>query len=335
MMKPILLITNKCDVHADFVAIELRKMGSDIIRMNTEDIFANSNFFLEKSELQQPWTVKFNFQDSSQTFTDESFDTVWYRKPERVEIEDLIIEDHAKFFIQEEYDYFLRSFYTLYANKKWVNPFWSLRHSNQKLPNLELATKLGLKIPKTIVTNNSDKAKEFGEKCSWNLLVKTFHFSGFVVNQTEAWHCFAKRINKEEFEEFAETIIFAPTFLQEYIEKSIELRVTIIGDEVFTAAIHSQEIEKTKSDWRAIDTYQIKHTVYDLPENIANKLLAFNRHYSLVFSTFDLILTPDGEYYFLECNPNGQWYWIEELTKLPMAKAMAKFLLGINSNIWG
>ncbi|MGB3514539.1 MAG: hypothetical protein WBA93_36080 [Microcoleaceae cyanobacterium] len=47
-------------------------------------------------------------------------------------------------------------------------------------------------------------------------------------------------------------------------------------------------------------------TVYDLPKIITQQLLAFNRHYSLVFSTFDLILTPEGEYYFLECNSNGQ-----------------------------
>lgn len=329
MNKPILVITDKCDVHADFVTIELRKLGGDIVRMNTQDMGCNSDFTLGKLDLAEPWHLKFHFKDSDKTVTSDSFDTIWYRKPEQVEPDPNITEEHAQIFVKEEYSYFLRSFYNLYSNKTWVNPFWNLRQSSQKLPNLELAVKLGLKVPKTLVTNNPEVAREFGENCQWNVLVKTFHFSGFVVNQTEAWHCFAKHIDKEQFLQFAKTISFAPTFLQQYIDKSIELRVTIIGEEVFTAAIHSQEIEKTKSDWRAIDSYQIKHTVYDLPVEIAQKLLAFNRHYSLVFSTFDLILTPEGEYYFLECNPNGQWYWIEELTQMPMAKTMAKLLMSI------
>lgn len=329
MTKPILVITDKFDVHADYVTMELRKIGGDIVRMNTADMANNSDFFVEKLGQEEPWNLKFHFKDSDKTVTADSFDTIWYRKPEEVEPDKNIAEEHAQVFVKEEYSWFLRSFYNLYSHKTWINPFWNLRHASQKLPNLELAVKLGLKVPKTLITNNPEVAREFGEHCNWNLLVKTFHFSGFVVNQTEAWHCFAKRIDKEQFLQFAETINLAPTFLQQYIDKSIELRVTIIGEEVFTAAIHSQEIEKTQSDWRAIDSYQIKHTVYDLPEDIAQKLLAFNRHYSLAFSTFDLILTPEGEYYFLECNPNGQWYWIEDLTKMPMAKAMAKLLMGV------
>ncbi|MGB3514540.1 MAG: hypothetical protein WBA93_36085 [Microcoleaceae cyanobacterium] len=106
----------------------------------------------------------------------------------------MYLEAHAQVFIQEEYDYFIRSFYNLYSDKKRVNPFWYLRHASQKLLNLELALKLGLKIPKTIITNNPERAGEFTGKCNWNLLVKTFHFSGFVVNQREAWHCLAKHI---------------------------------------------------------------------------------------------------------------------------------------------
>ena len=48
MIKPILVITDKCDVHADFVTIELRKLGGDIVRMNTQDMGCNSDFTLGK-----------------------------------------------------------------------------------------------------------------------------------------------------------------------------------------------------------------------------------------------------------------------------------------------
>ena len=41
-----------------------------------------------------------------------------------------------------------------------------------------------------------------------------------------------------------------------------------------------------------------------------------------------MIVTPDGEYIFLEINPAGQWLWIEELTKLPITEALADLLVG-------
>jgi hypothetical protein len=36
---------------------------------------------------------------------------------------------------------------------------------------------------------------------------------------------------------------------------------------------------------------------------------------------------PDGGYTFFELNPNGQWAWVEQLTGLPIAAALAEELL--------
>jgi glutathione synthase/RimK-type ligase-like ATP-grasp enzyme len=46
----------------------------------------------------------------------------------------------------------------------------------------------------------------------------------------------------------------------------------------------------------------------------------------LNFGCFDFIVTPEGEYVFLECNPNGQWLWIEMETGYDISKIMAKNL---------
>jgi D-alanine-D-alanine ligase-like ATP-grasp enzyme len=47
----------------------------------------------------------------------------------------------------------------------------------------------------------------------------------------------------------------------------------------------------------------------------------------LAFGAFDFVVTPDNEWVVLECNPEGQWGWIEENTGLPIADAIAKYLL--------
>jgi hypothetical protein len=47
----------------------------------------------------------------------------------------------------------------------------------------------------------------------------------------------------------------------------------------------------------------------------------------LAFGAFDFMVTPDHEWFALECNPEGQWDWIEENTGLPIADAIARHLL--------
>jgi len=34
---------------------------------------------------------------------------------------------------------------------------------------------------------------------------------------------------------------------------------------------------------------------------------------SFFYGSFDIIVTPDKRYVFLECNPDGQWKWIEHM----------------------
>ena len=46
----------------------------------------------------------------------------------------------------------------------------------------------------------------------------------------------------------------------------------------------------------------------------------------LNFGCFDFIVTPAREYVFVECNPNGQWLWIETATGMKISDALADAL---------
>jgi RimK-like ATP-grasp domain len=330
MPNKILVITSKADVHCDYVAIKLRQKGYDIIRLNTEDMLLNTKYELT---IDEKGVVSYHFyiKDADIHFEKNDFKVVWFRKPLPIDEIENCGEASIQNFIETEYREFLLSFYGICKSKTWVNPFWSNRIAGHKLPNLELAQSLGLNIPKTIITNNPETATRFAENCAWNILVKPFLFEGFNLNGDEYYSPFAKKVTKEAFLLNQGAIQFAPTFLQEYIEKSIELRVTVIGTKIFTAAIHSQTNPASIHDFRCGNAEQILHEPYQLPLDIEEKLLKFNDTYQLRFSTFDIILTPDGKFVFLECNPNGQWYWIEELAKLPMAEAMADLLIELHN----
>lgn len=48
----------------------------------------------------------------------------------------------------------------------------------------------------------------------------------------------------------------------------------------------------------------------------------------LEFGTIDLIQTPTDEIYFLEVNPMGKWWWIQEVTGINIASTIARYLSG-------
>ena len=122
----------------------------------------------------------------------------------------------------------------------------------------------------------------------------------------------------------------APIIFQRQIYKSVDVRVTVVGKNVFAAAIHSQAREETRVDWRNGSDILLRHTVITLPEAISQQCVALTEKFGLRFAAIDLIKDRDGEYWFLEINPNGQWAWIENLTGLPIAAAIVDELVAIS-----
>jgi glutathione synthase/RimK-type ligase-like ATP-grasp enzyme len=112
------------------------------------------------------------------------------------------------------------------------------------------------------------------------------------------------------------------------VEKDFEARVTVVGRELFPCRIDTAHLDPDKggTDWRAGYTHGLVHSRYTPPEAVS----AFCREYledvGLHFGCFDFIVDGDGSHWFLECNPNGQWMWIEEETGLPISAAIAEQL---------
>ena len=117
-----------------------------------------------------------------------------------------------------------------------------------------------------------------------------------------------------------------PGIFQELIRKDYDMRLTVVGESMFAARILSQQSERARLDWR-IAPYDLKHEVIDLPRDIRDKVCAFMAECGLVYSCLDFIVTPEGQYVFLESNPRGQYLWIEELTGMPITDAIADALM--------
>ena len=126
---------------------------------------------------------------------------------------------------------------------------------------------------------------------------------------------------------FLQDVQICPFILQRYVKKRLEIRVTVVGTDVFAAEIHSQTSKRTEVDWRRYNHSITPYLIHALPEHVAQCCLALVDAMGLHFGAIDLILTPDDRYVFLEINPNGQYGWIEYLTGLPITQRLARLLV--------
>jgi glutathione synthase/RimK-type ligase-like ATP-grasp enzyme len=111
---------------------------------------------------------------------------------------------------------------------------------------------------------------------------------------------------------------------QEYVPAVVDLRVTVVGDDIFAAGIHSQET-RYRVDFR-IDMNQASIEAHSLPGEVESCVRELIRRLGLVYGAIDMRLTPDGRYVFLEVNPAGQWLFIEGRTGQPITAAVARTL---------
>ena len=113
-----------------------------------------------------------------------------------------------------------------------------------------------------------------------------------------------------------------PILLQEEIEKEADVRVTIVGKNVFSAML-SQEGKEI--DWRAHNS-GAKWNSFQLPEIIEKMCIKLCEKLKLEFAAIDLVKSVSGDFFFLELNPNGQWVWIEEETGSPISDTIVQHL---------
>ncbi|MGJ8561332.1 MAG: hypothetical protein ACSHX3_13935 [Litorimonas sp.] len=174
--------------------------------------------------------------------------------------------------------------------------------ANNKAKQLAIAKEVGLKIPVTIVSNDADEVLRTIE--SDQILTKPN--TSTILRSAEL--IFARLVSRKFLADKSVELSYAPQIFQEYVDKIYELRVNVIDGDIFALRIDSQETEQSKIDWRRGGMSVENYSEYDLPDAIKSNLLKYLESMSLRWGVFDFIKAKDGEYIFLECNPDGQWF---------------------------
>jgi glutathione synthase/RimK-type ligase-like ATP-grasp enzyme len=260
---------------------------------------------------------------SARSFDLSQVAAAWYRKPQPPRIAKDFRPEVGEF-IREEASAARDAVFQLLRDVWWNNPY-QLRQYSQKPIQLEIARHLGLRTPRTLLTNCASDAFCFAQSCRAGLIVKTLSGVSGALDG-EQYTCFSHLLRSHEFDRVSNGIQTTPVILQEFIPKRRDIRVNIIDDILYAAAIESQDLPETTTDWRTVTPDRLCHRRYSLPEQVGAKLLAFQRVVGLPFGAVDLVEGEDGDLWFLENNLNGQWFWIEQLTGFPISQAIANSL---------
>ncbi|NES99760.1 MAG: MvdD family ATP-grasp ribosomal peptide maturase [Sphaerospermopsis sp. SIO1G2] len=201
--------------------------------------------------------------------------------------------------------------------------------TNHKQLQLQVAKQLGLDIPQTLTSNNPEAVRQFASEFPEHGIV-TKMLSSFAIygDNKEEMVVFTSPVTENDLDNM-EGLCYCPMTFQENIPKALELRTTIVGHRIFTAAVNSQDLEGSTYDWRKEGRNLSQNwQAYQLPEEIEKKLLQLMAHFGLNYGAIDIIVTPDGRYVFLEINPVGEFFWMEVYPPhFPISSAIAEILL--------
>jgi glutathione synthase/RimK-type ligase-like ATP-grasp enzyme len=247
---------------------------------------------------------------------------VWLRRPGTLELPATLLPQEREW-IRDECRHFLRG---LWAN---VDAFWvsdpdRISRASVKLHQLRLAAQLGFRIPRWVVTNDVAAATAFLDSSPSGVAVKVLYMP-ILVTAGRFATLYTHLVTPED-RQHLESVRLGPTFLQEFVRKAMDVRITVIGDRLFAVGIESADDEKGRIDFRQAGVYDFVHRPLELPEPVGAACRSLVRRLGLQFAALDLLLTPEGDYVFLEINPNGQWLWIEEMTGLPLTQALCDLL---------
>ncbi len=308
-----LFISNVNDVTTDYLISKFESSSDDYLRINSEDINSIAIEYNSKS-------------GTIITRNDFSFDlsqvvSVYFRRaPTTFNSKDNVLD---KPYLTNERRHFFEGLYMSLDKSKWINPIFNTYAGERKLMQLKLAQRLKLQIPETLVTNKLEKAKEF-LKAHTHCIIKPISH-GLQQRGKTFYSIYTTSIDLNKLEKLNLTDTFdTPMFLQKRIKNSKDIRVTIVGSKFFSVSIEKDSSQEV--DWRKPEVAKIYKEHY-LPNELEIKLAKINGYLGLVYSAIDLILTPEGEYVFLEINPVGEWGWLEKEVGLNISGSLINELL--------
>jgi glutathione synthase/RimK-type ligase-like ATP-grasp enzyme len=235
-----------------------------------------------------------------------------------------MLDARFRSFVESEWGHFFRNLWIQFGNILWMNHPDAIENGRNKMLQLRLAEDIGFLVPDTIYSNSVTEIMAFQRRHGC-CIYKPHDGRSFSGNKKRA--VFTSVIRQPFTPEMADELSICPGIFQPYIPKLFEVRITVVGDEVFATKIDSRANKQAETDWRKEDFRKLRHEKYQLDPSDEKMCLRLVNKLDLNFAAIDAIVTPENQLIFLEVNCNGQWAWIEAMTKQPISTSIAQNLI--------
>ena len=319
-----LIPTEPDDTHAIFVKIALEEEGHQVRCLFTADqpTKQKNSVFIDNVNYQ--WKSS----DECESVSDNDYDVVWWRRPRKPFLpKNSTHPDDYKFTLRENILFHESITNNVAADAWWINTKDAANRANFKLLQLKLASHCGMTIPTTLCSNDPKDIRYFLLRHEAEGVIYKPLCANFWFEEEQIKLIYTSKINFLDLPN-NKLLQLAPGIFQKQIKKKYELRITCFGDYLVAAKLNSQLHAEGKIDWRAIPEKEMTIEPYSLPSELESKIRVFMHQLGIVFGSFDFIVTPEGEYVFLEVNEQGQFLWIEEYNpEFKMLDIFVNFLI--------
>ena len=200
---------------------------------------------------------------------------------------------------------------------RWMNDPVNSSRAESKVRQLETAARTQFCVPRTLVTCDRDHAESFVSEIGacvvksitaafWEFSDQSFVFTAEAEGALEAdmasWHA-------------------QPVFVQERVEGSHEARLFVVGTDVVAACR-----PRTSLDWRTDPN--VVWIPWHPDAATVDRAVSFARSFDLDYGAFDFILgseTHPGPV-FLECNPAGEFGFLDDVLDREPSRSIARLL---------
>ncbi|MCE7078884.1 ATP-grasp ribosomal peptide maturase [Streptomyces sp. ST2-7A] len=316
--RPVLVVAEQLDAAADMVVDQLNQRGVPVVRFDAAD-FPQSVTLTGQLGTSGDWDGALTDGHRSVRLSDVR--AVYYRRPGRPVIADTVPESYKQW-AQNQADCALLNLLSALP-VRWINNPHFDRLAAHKPQQLVAAVKAGLRVPRSIITNNPETARAFAEEIEGPLICKPVLGGRLDMGDERQLMVATHAVDPAEFDD---SIRLTAHYFQERIPKKYEVRLVAVSEKLFAGTLRGLS-GKAVTDWRT-DYEAIEYGTTTVPEPVATSVRQFLDSYGIVFGSFDFAVTPDDEWVFFENNPAGTWSWVENRTGLPIAAAHAEYLQG-------
>ena len=204
----------------------------------------------------------------------------------------------------------------------WANHPGRSADAVYKPLQLAVAAGCGLRVPRTLISNSAAAAHRFADQSATGAVIKMLG-AGTIHEDHSRKVSFTHRLTGGDLDDLAGFDVTCHQ-MQDWVPKSREARVVVIGETLFTVGIHAGSAA-SHVDWRS-DHSAVDYERLEPPGEVTAGIGRLMVRLGLVYGALDFVIGPDGSWTFLEINPGGQFGWLQLHTGLPMTATLAGLL---------